>query len=109
MRSTVPSEEAELGFANLESPSCIADHQQKAKIVERVIGALQDLMEGEPGYCGRNEQTERFERFYKLKAACEAGRLDPRDHFYTFEQWEARLGEICEDYNRTTHGEQNTP
>jgi hypothetical protein len=99
----VPPEEAELGLREL-GIQFVHRRSPKAKIVERVIGALQDLMEGEPGYCGRNEQTERFEEFYKLKADCEAGRADPREHFYTFEQWEGRLAELCAEYNRTPCG-----
>ena len=34
----------------------------RSKPVERVIGALQNLMEGLPGYVGRNEMVEKFER-----------------------------------------------
>jgi hypothetical protein len=71
----------------------------RSKPVERVIGAMQNLMEGEPGYCGRNEMTEKFERFQKLKLAVEAKKTDPREHFYTEEQWEARLHDLCRIYN----------
>jgi hypothetical protein len=100
---SVPPEEAELGLQNL-GIKFIHRRSAKAKIVERVIGALQDLMEGQPGYCGRNEQTERFESFVKLKAGVESGRVDPAGRFYTFDQWNARLLEICAEYNRTPHG-----
>ena len=70
----------------------------RSKIVERVFGALQSLMEGEPGYCGREERKDRPEDLTKKMYAVEHGE-DPTKHFYSFEQWEERLGELCEKYN----------
>ncbi len=70
----------------------------RSKIVERVFGALQSLMEGEPGYCGREERKDRPEDLAKKMYAVEHGE-DPSKHFYSFEQWEERLGELCEKYN----------
>ena len=43
----------------------------RAKPVERVLGALQNMMEGEPGYVGRNEIVEKMERVQKAKLAIE--------------------------------------
>ncbi len=70
----------------------------RSKIVERVIGALQSLMEGEPGYCGREERVDRPEDLSKKMYAVEHGE-DPSKWFYSFEQWEQRLGELCEKFN----------
>ena len=39
----------------------------RSKPVERTIGALQNLMERIPGYAGRDERHDRFERVQKLK------------------------------------------
>jgi len=71
----------------------------RSKPVERVIGALQNLMEGLPGYCGRNEQVEKFERFQKLKREVENRKLDPAGHFFTEDQWAGKLEELCHAYN----------
>src|SRR5581483_7604902 len=73
----------------------------RTKPVERIGGLLQDLMEGEPGYCGRDERkdcpevTKYWER--------EIHRRNPRslEHFYTQEQWDTRLSELIQKFNST--------
>ncbi|HEX3720643.1 MAG TPA: hypothetical protein VH595_22055 [Verrucomicrobiae bacterium] len=100
----VPADEAELGLREL-GVRFIHRHSPKSKIIERVLGALQDRMPGEPGWCGRNEQTERFEEFYKLKLAVESGRVAPQEKLYSFEQWQERIGEICAAYNAEAQGQ----
>jgi hypothetical protein len=71
----------------------------RAKKVERVIGMLQALMEDQPGYCGRNEQTEKFERVQRNKLDVEAGRVHPSKCFLHRDEWIHRLEQICADYN----------
>lgn len=71
----------------------------RSKPVERVIGLTQDLMEGEPGYVGRDERNDKFERVQKLKLAVESRKLSPEGHFLSAEQWLARLDEIFAAYN----------
>jgi len=73
----------------------------RVKPIERVLGQLQNMMEGEPGYIGRNEQIEKFERVQRAKLEVEARRQHPSKYFYSEDQWLARLTEICEQYNRT--------
>lgn len=73
----------------------------RGKVVERVLGALQNEMEGDPGYCGRDERSDRFERVYRAKLDAEAGRIDPAEAFWSKEEWYARLTELCEIYNET--------
>lgn len=70
----------------------------RSKLVERVFGLLQDRMEGEPGYCGREERKDRPEHLAKQMYAVEHGE-DPSKWFYSFEQWEERLHTLCETYN----------
>jgi len=70
----------------------------RSKIVERVFGAVQSIMEGEPGNCGREERKDRPEDLAKKMYAVEHGE-DPAKHFYSFEQWEERLGELFGKYN----------
>jgi len=71
----------------------------RSKPVERVIGAIQDLCEGERGYVGPDEMHERFERIQRAKLLVVAQKVHPSEHFFSFEQWEQRLGEICAVYN----------
>lgn len=72
----------------------------RSKPVERVGGLLQDLMHGEPGYCGRDERKDCPEVTTRNKRLVEVRQKHPAElGFYSFEQWEARLNEICERYN----------
>jgi hypothetical protein len=71
----------------------------RSKPVERVIGALQDLMEGELGYVGPDERKEKFERVQQWKREVESGKIHPAGHFYSFDEWVTRLEEICAYYN----------
>ena len=73
----------------------------RAKPVEHVLGLLQDLMEGERGYIGRDERHERFERVQKQILLVRAAKEHPSKYFYSFEEWQLRLREICEKYNAT--------
>ena len=73
----------------------------RSKPIERVIGALQDLMEGEPGYVGLDEMHEKFERIAKIKLQVESKKTHPSEHFYTLDEWTARLEEICAKYDAT--------
>jgi hypothetical protein len=72
----------------------------RSKTVERVGGLLQDLMEGEPGYCGRLEMKDAPESLRQQIAKISAG-ADPSKWFYSYEQWNKRLGEIIARYNAT--------
>jgi hypothetical protein len=69
-----------------------------------VIGALQDLMEGEPGYVGPDEMHERFERVQKAKLQVAAGKTHPSEHFYSLDEWDAWLEGISAQYNATPQG-----
>ncbi len=72
----------------------------RAKVVERVIGILQDMMEGEPGYVGRNEMAVKYERVQRAKLDVESGRVHPSEAgFLSVDQWLARLHVICDGYN----------
>lgn len=70
----------------------------RSKPVERVIGALQNYMEGDPGYSSRDERRDTNERFKREKQLLESRKIAP-EKFYALDQWEARLVELCERYN----------
>jgi hypothetical protein len=76
----------------------------RSKTVERVGGLIQDLMEAEPGYCGRNERVDAPESLRKQMAEVEARKTHPGHHFYSLDQWYKRFGEIVDQYNATPQG-----
>lgn len=71
----------------------------RSKTVERVGGLLQDLMEAEPGYCGRNERKDAPESLRKQMATVEARNAHPSKFFFSYDQWYTRFGEIVDAYN----------
>ncbi len=73
----------------------------KAKVIEGILGILQNYMNPLPGYVGRNEQSEKFERIQKQLIAARAGRIPYESFLYTRDQWITVLEEICERYNHT--------
>ena len=71
----------------------------RSKTVERIGGLVQDLMEAEPGYCGRNEREDAPETLRKQMAEVEARKVHPSKYFYSYEDWHRRFGEIVNQYN----------
>ena len=90
--------EAERGLRDL-GLKFVHSNLPRSKPVERTIGALQSLMEGVPGYVGRDERHDRFERVQKLKLQVESNKLDPEGHFLSAAQWLEKLDELCVSYN----------
>jgi hypothetical protein len=95
--------ETELGLRSL-GLRFVHSKLPRSKPIERVIGALQDLMEGEPGYVGPDEMHEKFERVKQAKLQVEARKTHPAEHFYSLDEWEARLDTVCAGYNTTAQG-----
>lgn len=71
----------------------------RAKVIERILGILQNSMERLPGYVGRDEIHDRFERVQQRKHRCESGKEEPSKFFMSKAQWEAELSRLCEAYN----------
>jgi hypothetical protein len=71
---------------------------QGKSIIERIAGLLQDRMEGEPGYVGRNERVDKPQHTKNAEGAVAKG-ADPSEHFYEFNEWLSRLNEIIDEYN----------
>jgi hypothetical protein len=76
-------------------------HRPRSKPVERVIGLLQDLMEGEPGYCGRDERRDLPAHTKRAMDDVKFHRRHPSELFFSFDQWHARIAEIVATYNAT--------
>jgi len=71
----------------------------RGKVVERVLGSFQNLMEGDPGYVGRAEMTDRFERVQRSILDIRAGKLDPKNVLWSEAEWYDRLTQLCHRYN----------
>jgi hypothetical protein len=71
----------------------------RGKVIERTVGQLQDLMESLPGYCGRDERLDRFERFQRTKLDIEAGRVAAEDHLLSAEELRLAFQSIIDRYN----------
>jgi hypothetical protein len=71
----------------------------RGKVIERTLGQLQDLMGDLPGYCGRDERRDRFERFQRIKLDVEAGRAAPEDHLLSAEGICLEFEKIVARYN----------
>lgn len=94
--------EIEMGLRQFGIKLIVA-RRARSKPVERVGGMLQDLMHGEPGYCGREERHDGPEETIHWERELGRGNVKALEHFYTLDQWEARLWELCERYNQTPH------
>lgn len=71
----------------------------RSKTVERVGGLLQDLMEAEPGYCGRDERRDAPESLRKQMAAVQGRQAGSLDNFYSYDDWNQRFANIVRQYN----------
>jgi hypothetical protein len=72
----------------------------RGKIIERVIGLVQNQMERFPGYAGRDERHDRFERTQEQILSVTSGREHPSKYFLSKTQWLQQLDELLMKYNR---------
>lgn len=84
-------------------------HLARAKVIERVFGLAQNLMDGLPGYCGRDERHDHFERHEKNKRLVESGRAQPQEFFLHRDMWAERLEGIFNAYNDEKQGGKYLP
>jgi hypothetical protein len=103
----VPVAEREMGLQRLGIRISTA-RRARSKAVEGVIGLLQNLMDGEPGYAGRFERLDRPERTAtalrdsaRTAAELASGRPHPSKFFLSMGEWQERVARIIEEYNRT--------
>ncbi len=71
----------------------------RGKVIERVLGLLQNYIESEPGYCGRDERADKFERVQQHKRLVENGKAHPSEFFLSEADWFDRLNVIVDKYN----------
>ena len=71
----------------------------RGKKIERIIGLLQNRMERLPGYVGRNERNDRYQRIQEQILAVNSGREHPSKIFLSKAQWMHELDAIISAYN----------
>ena len=71
----------------------------RGKVIERVIGLLQNQMERLPGYVGRDERHDRFERVQDQIRDIESGREHPSKFFLSKADLLAHLDALILRYN----------
>ncbi|MEO6002234.1 MAG: Mu transposase C-terminal domain-containing protein [Opitutus sp.] len=98
-KDEVPSDETELGLREWVKFKHAKPGNARAKTIERIIGLIQNRIEDQPGYCGRNEQIEKFERLQRALLDVNSGNKHPKDFLMHRDEWTGRLAQICDDYN----------
>jgi hypothetical protein len=73
----------------------------RGKIIENIIGQIQNQMERLPGYAGRDEVHAGFERVKEQIDDVYSGRVHPSKYFFDKAQWSTELARILENYNVT--------
>lgn len=91
--------ETELGLTEWVQFRHAKPGNARAKPVERVIGLLQDRIEDQPGYCGRNEQVEQFERLKRQMLLAGRGAQHPSRFCLHRDEWVKRLTTACDLFN----------
>ena len=73
--------------------------EARAKVVEGVLGLMQNQMERDMGYAGRDERHDKYERLAKHLRLIRAGKVHPGEFLMHRDELHERLHEICQIYN----------
>ena len=71
----------------------------RGKVIERVFGILQNHLENEPGYAGRDERHDKFERVQEQISLVRRGKAPPDGFFLSEVEYLRRLEAIVRIYN----------
>ena len=87
--------QTEMGLRGLGLQFCHAK-LPRGKVIERVFGLLQNHLESEPGYAGRDERHDKFERVQEQLSLVRRGKAQPEDFFLSEAEYLQRLGLIVD-------------
>jgi len=90
--------QTEMGLRGLGLQFCHAK-LPRGKVIERVFGLLQNHLESEPGYAGRDERHDKFERVQEQISLVRRGKAPPEDFFLSEPEYLKRLERIVRIYN----------
>jgi hypothetical protein len=71
----------------------------RGKVIERVFGLLQNRLESVPGYAGRDERHDKFERVQEQISLVRRGIVEPSEFFLSESDYLHRLDTIVCIYN----------
>jgi len=95
---SVEWEATEVGFRDLGIHFRHA-REARAKVIERVQGLMQNQMERDMAYAGRDERHDRFERLEKHLRLVRSGKAHPAEFFPHRDELCNRVEEICRIYS----------
>ena len=75
--------------------------QARGKVIEPIIGVIQNLLDPLPGYVGRNERTDKYERVQNEIKLVRSGKRQPWECFFSKAQMVEQLCKAFEIYNNT--------
>jgi hypothetical protein len=90
--------QTEMGLRGLGLQFCHAK-LPRGKVIERVFGLLQNHLESVPGYAGRDERHDKFERVQEQLSLVRRGKAQPEDFFLSEPEYLKRLEAIVRIYN----------
>ena len=90
--------QTEMGLRGLGLQFCHAK-LPRGKVIERVFGLLQNQLESVPGYAGRDERHDKFERVQEQLSLVRRGKAQPEDFFLSEAEYLKRLEAIVRIYN----------
>jgi hypothetical protein len=90
--------QTEMGLRGLGLQFCHAK-LPRGKVIERVFGLLQSHLESVPGYAGRDERHDKFERVQEQLSLVRRGKAQPEDFFLSEPEYLKRLEAIVRIYN----------
>ncbi len=97
-RDEINWHETEMGLRGLGLQFCHAK-LPRGKVIERVFGLLQNHLESEPGYAGRDERHDKFERVQEQLSLVRRGKAQPEEFFLSEAEYLKRLEGIVRIYN----------
>jgi hypothetical protein len=97
-RDEINWHQTEMGLRGLGLQFCHAK-LPRGKVIERVFGLLQNHLESEPGYAGRDERHDKFERVQEQLSLVRRGKAQPEDFFLSEAEYLKRLEAIVRIYN----------
>jgi hypothetical protein len=97
-RDEINWHETEMGLRGLGVQFCHAK-LPRGKVIERVFGLLQNHLESEPGYAGRDERRDKFERVQEQLSLVRRGKAQPEEFFLSEAEYLKRLETIVRIYN----------
>ena len=74
--------------------------ESRGKLIERIFGKLQNHLQAEPGYVGRNPITDRYEPVQKQLRLAKSGAAHPKEFgWLSKDEWVVRFSELLMIYS----------